>query len=62
MTVVIIIKKQTSNDSDSNLTLSLLIKFNNTYDSNLDDINSLASQTLTENYKNWVKIKNKIKW
>ena len=62
MTVVIIIKKQTSNDSDSNLTLSLLIKFNNTYDSNLDDINSLASQTLTENYKNWVKKKNKIKW
>ena len=59
---MIIIKKQTSNDSDSNLSLSLLIKYNNTYDSNLDDINSLASQTLTKNYKNWVKIKNIIKW
>ena len=51
-----ITKKQTSlNDSDSNLTLSLLIKFNNTYDSKLDDINSSASQNLTKNYKNWVK-------
>ena len=58
---MIIIKKQSSNDSDSNLSLSLLIKYNNTYDSNLDDINSLASQTLTKNYKNWVKIKNIIK-
>ncbi len=56
-----ITKKQTSlNDSDSNLTLSLLIKFNNTYDSKLDDINSSASQNLTKNYKNWVKLKNKI--
>jgi hypothetical protein len=56
-----ITKKQTSlNDSDSNLTLSLLIKFNNTYNSKLDDINSLASQNLTKNYKNWVKLKNKI--
>ena len=50
-----ITKKQNSNYSDSNLTLSLLIKFNNTYDSKLDDINSLASQNLTINYKNWVK-------
>ncbi len=56
-----ITKKQTSlNDSDSNLTLSLLIKFNNTYNSKLDDINSLASQNLTKNYKNWVKLKNQI--
>lgn len=56
-----ITKKQTSlNGSDSNLTLSLLIKFNNTYNSKLDDINSLASQNLTKNYKNWVKLKNKI--
>ena len=50
-----ITKEKKSNYSDSNLTLSLLIKFNNTYESKLDDINSSASQNLTNNYKNWVK-------
>lgn len=48
-----ITKEQKSNYSD--LTLSLLIKFNNTYDNKLDVINSSTSQNLTNNYKNWVK-------